>query len=72
MKKSAISLSMIAGNWKLPENITIIDVVTTKNYPLGAVLVQYNTTGLYGLWSSGISSPVDQKEAQAYINAIHE
>lgn len=64
MKKSHFSVRMLTLT--VPAGSRVIDAVSTDEFPLGAVLVKFNATGLYGLVTNGVLYTCDQREAREY------
>ena len=53
----------------VPETLRALDVVTTENFPLGAVLPEVRSTRRYVLYKGGAIHSVDQRLAQRYMDA---
>lgn len=68
MKKSLLSTKMLSP--VLPAGARVIDSVVTEKFPLGAVLVQFEATGLYALVSAGAVSTCDQRVAREYVATL--
>ena len=68
MTKSNFTAKMLTAT--IPEGATVIDAVCTDKYPLGAVLVRFDATGLYALVSAGAVSSCSQLEAADYVKEM--
>lgn len=68
MKKSLLSTKMLSP--VLPAGARVIDSVVTEKFPLGAVLVQFEATGLYALVSAGAVNTCDQRVAREYVATL--
>lgn len=68
MTKSNFPASILSAT--TPAGATVIDAVCTDKYPLGAVLVRFDATGLYALVSAGAVSSCDQREAENYVKGL--
>ena len=64
MKKSHFAVRMLTLT--VPAGSRVIGAVSTDKFPLGAVLVKFDATGLYGLVSNGVFNTCDQREAREY------
>lgn len=69
MKKSLLSTKMLSP--VLPAGARAIDSVVTEKFPLGAVLVQFETTGMYALVSAGAVNTCDQRVAREYAATLN-
>lgn len=59
-------LALITGTMPLPEGFSVIAPVTTEKFPIGAILLR-NQAGFYWLWSGGVISSCDQREAAQFV-----
>lgn len=68
MEKSNIAAELLTNT--IPAGARVIDSVVTEKFPLGAVLVQFETTGLYALVSAGAVNTCDQRVASAWPESM--
>lgn len=68
MKKSQIAPKLLTCT--IPAGARAIDSVVTEKFPLGAVLVQFEATGLYALVSAGAVNTCDQRVAREYVATL--
>lgn len=69
MEKSNIAAELLTNT--LPAGARAIDSVVTEKFPLGAVLVQFEATGLYALVSAGVANTCDQRVAREYAATLN-
>lgn len=64
MKKSYLAVRMLT--MPVPAGSRVIGAVFNDKFPMGAVLVKFDETGLYGFVSNGVLNTCDQREARQY------